>query len=74
MSRSLAGIVLLLLVLAGAGCGSDNSDLSTYINGVKARKGGRIDPLPVPAAEQLLDGSLGRDPFQALEPATQATE
>ena len=40
---------LLLLVVAGFGlsaCGSDTDDLDAYINEVKARPGGRIEPLP----------------------------
>jgi type IV pilus assembly protein PilP len=38
----------LLLVLASglAACGGDMDDLDQYINEVKARPGGRIDPLP----------------------------
>ena len=39
----------LLLAVAAAGlaaCGSDNDDLDEYINSVKARPGGRIEPLP----------------------------
>ena len=40
---------LALCALAGmtAGCSGDNSDLERYIADVKARPGGRIDPLPV---------------------------
>ncbi len=39
----------LLLVVAAAGlaaCGGDMDDLDSYINEVKARPGGRIEPLP----------------------------
>ena len=39
----------LLLAFAAAGlvaCGGDMDDLDSYINEVKARPGGRIDPLP----------------------------
>ena len=39
----------LLLAIAAAGlvaCGGDMDDLDRYINEVKARPGGRIDPLP----------------------------
>lgn len=40
---------ILLLVAAGLGlsaCGSDMDDLDAYINDVKSRPGGRIEPLP----------------------------
>ena len=39
----------LLLAIAGLGlaaCGGDMDDLDSYINSVKARPGGRIEPLP----------------------------
>jgi len=39
--------LLLVVTLAGlAACGGDMDDLDRYINEVKARPGGRIDPLP----------------------------
>ena len=41
--------VLLPVVSAGVvltGCSSDMDDLDSYINEVKARPGGRIEPLP----------------------------
>jgi type IV pilus assembly protein PilP len=41
--------ILLPVVLAGlslTGCSGDMDDLDRYINDVKARPGGRIDPLP----------------------------
>lgn len=41
--------LLTLAVVMGLGlsaCGSDSDDLDQYINEVKARPGGRIDPLP----------------------------
>ena len=41
--------LLPLMVLASIGlaaCGGDNDDLDQYINEVKARPGGRIEPLP----------------------------
>lgn len=34
------------IALALAGCGGGNADLDEYINEVKARPGGRIEPLP----------------------------
>lgn len=38
--------VLLLATFALGACGGDMDDLDQYINGIKARPGGRIDPLP----------------------------
>ena len=40
------GLLLTIAVLGLAACGSDMDDLDSYINSVKARPGGRIDPLP----------------------------
>lgn len=39
-------LVLLTAMLGLAACGGDNDDLDQYINEVKARPGGRIEPLP----------------------------
>ena len=36
----------LAALAAVSACGSDNDDLDQYINEVKARPGGRIEPLP----------------------------
>ncbi len=38
--------LLLVMALGVAACGGDNDDLDQYINEVKARPGGRIEPLP----------------------------
>ena len=49
MSASLTVRKGLLLAIAAAGlvaCGGDMDDLDSYINEVKARPGGRIEPLP----------------------------
>jgi type IV pilus assembly protein PilP len=49
MNASAAKIVWPLLLAAGlglAGCSGDMDDLDRYINEVKARPGGRIEPLP----------------------------
>ena len=39
-------MVVLAAVFALGACGSDMDDLDQYINEVKARPGGRIEPLP----------------------------
>ena len=48
MTASLTRLLpLMLLVCFGlTACGGDMDDLDQYINGVKARPGGRIEPLP----------------------------
>jgi type IV pilus assembly protein PilP len=40
------GLVLVAAILSVAACGADQDDLDQYINEVKARPGGRIEPLP----------------------------
>ena len=44
--RLLQGLLLAVAAVGLAACGSDNDDLDQYINEVKARPGGRIEPLP----------------------------
>ena len=44
LSRTTLALLLGTFVLAG--CGGDMDDLDQYINEVKARPGGRIEPLP----------------------------
>jgi type IV pilus assembly protein PilP len=39
-------VILIMMSLGLTACGSDTDDLDTYIDEVKRRKGGRIDPLP----------------------------
>jgi type IV pilus assembly protein PilP len=49
MKASLAWrqVAVLAIALAGVtGCGADMDELDSYINDVKARPGGRIEPLP----------------------------
>ncbi len=40
------GLVLILSAASLAACGGDMDDLDQYINEIKAKPGGRIDPLP----------------------------
>jgi type IV pilus assembly protein PilP len=40
------GLIVLLAAAGLSACGSDMDDLDQYINQVKARPGGRIEPLP----------------------------
>ena len=40
------GLLLAVTAVGLAACGGDMDDLDSYINGVKARPGGRIEPLP----------------------------
>jgi len=40
------GLLLALAMVGLAACGGDNDDLDQYVNEVKARPGGRIEPLP----------------------------
>ncbi len=47
MRASLAKCAVLLVAMSGfAACGGDSDDLDQYINEIKARPGGRIEPLP----------------------------
>jgi len=45
-TRRFVPIALAMLGLASGGCSGDMDDLDEYINTVKARPGGRIEPLP----------------------------
>ena len=40
------GLLLAIAAIGLAACGADMDDLDSYINEVKARPGGRIEPLP----------------------------
>ena len=40
------GLVIALVAVGLSACGGDNDDLDRYINDIKARPGGRIEPLP----------------------------
>ena len=45
-ASSMKYMLVLVLSLGLAACGSDMDDLDQYINEIKARPGGRIEPLP----------------------------
>ena len=46
-SSTLKSMLVLALACTGlAGCGGDMDELDAYINQIKARPGGRIEPLP----------------------------
>ncbi len=57
--------VVTLLALLAAGCGGDMDDLMSYVDEVKARPGGRIDPLPQIKPYQTFNYDAGsrRSPF-----------
>jgi len=46
IDKKLAATILTVISLAFGGCSGDMDDLDEYINTVKARAGGRIQPLP----------------------------
>lgn len=70
MAALLKKYALLMLVLAVAvtGCSGDMDDLDQYINEVKARPGGRIEPLPEITPYEVFmyvaDAEGLRSPFQ----------
>ncbi|MEZ5564110.1 MAG: pilus assembly protein PilP [Gammaproteobacteria bacterium] len=66
--------VILLMSFALAGCGSGQSDLEKYIDQVKARPGGRIDPLPQvkPYETFSYEDDKLRSPFMPDRPAGRA--
>ena len=71
--------VILTMMLGLAACGGDMDDLDQYVNEVKARPGGRIEPLPEITPYEIFtyvaDAQGLRSPFvpdtpQATGPAT----
>lgn len=66
--------VALLLPLVLTGCGGDMSDLREYIEEVKARPGGRIEPLPQikPYESFVYRADELRSPFSPDRPASVA--
>ena len=66
-----------LVAIASLGvtaCGADMDDLDTYINEIKARQGGRIDPLPEITPYEVFtyiaDAEGFRSPFTPDTPQT----
>jgi len=61
-------VVLSLAALAVSACGGGSDDLDQYINTIKARPGGRIDPLPeiapYEAFSYIADRQGLRSPFR----------
>lgn len=71
------GLILSLAAFAMTGCTSDNDDLDQYINEVKARPGGRIDPLPEITPYEVFtyvaDAENVRSPFVPDTPQVNAS-
>jgi type IV pilus assembly protein PilP len=72
LMRTLAATAVLFCLSA---CGRGNEDLRSYIDGVKARPGGRIEPLPPvhPAPSFAYDPGSRRSPFVADAPQRRVT-
>jgi type IV pilus assembly protein PilP len=73
--RAFRVIVVATIGLAAAGCGGSNDDLDEYINEVKARPGGRIEPLPQikPYDTFAYEAQSLRSPFQPDSPRGRST-
>jgi len=71
-ARTLSGLLLAAVVVTG--CGGGQSDLEEYIDKVKARPGGRIEPLPQvkPYETFAYDADSLRSPFAPDRPAGRA--
>ncbi len=68
------GIFLIIALLGLTACGGDSDDLDTYINDIKARQGGRIEPLPEITPYEVFtyiaDAEGIRSPFTPDTPQT----
>jgi type IV pilus assembly protein PilP len=66
--------IVLVPALVLTGCGNDMSDLITYIDEVKARPGGRIEPLPQikPYETFQYSAEILRSPFMPERPQVAA--
>ena len=71
-AKTLSGLLLATVVLTG--CGGGQSDLLKYIDQVKARPGGRIEPLPQIKPYEMFsyDATSLRSPFVPDRPAGRA--
>jgi type IV pilus assembly protein PilP len=71
-ARTLSGLLLAAVMVTG--CGSGQSDLEEYIDKVKARPGGRIEPLPQvkPYETYTYEAENLRSPFTPDRPAGRA--
>ena len=70
--KSLRQILIAICVSSGLGaCGGDMNDLRAYVDEVKARPGGRIEPLPQirPAPSFVYEAAGRRSPFMPDTPA-----
>jgi type IV pilus assembly protein PilP len=72
--RSLRWLLIAALAGSVAACGGDSSELQAYIDAVKARPGGRIEPLPEiqPAPSFVYEAGNRRSPFRPDTPQQRA--
>ena len=72
--KRIALATAVIVALSAAGCGGSDDDLDEYINEVKARPGGRIEPLPQikPYETFAYEAQTLRSPFQPDSPKGRA--
>jgi type IV pilus assembly protein PilP len=72
--RTLLALAIAVALLSLSGCSRSMSDLETYITEIKARPGGRIEPLPEIRAHEVhaYDSRDARSPFTPDLPAARA--
>lgn len=75
-SRNLIVLLAAGVMLAATGCTRGMSDLETYIAEVKARPGGRIEPLPEITTHETFAYDVGdvRSPFVPDSPAASSAD
>ncbi len=77
LTRLTKGLVLVAAIGGLAACGGNMDDLDQYINEVKARPGGRIDPLPEITPSEIFtyvaDAEGVRSPFVPDTPQAAST-
>lgn len=71
-----ASLLAVATVVAISGCSGDSRDLREYIDTVKARPGGRIEPLPEirPAPTFVYEAGSRRSPFVPDTPQQRVSE